>query len=288
MADNHSIFVISDLHIGDGGVRDNFPLNNRETELSLFLDYVAGQQGELIILGDLFEFWQMNLSRIVMTHMPLLDRLAAMNAAYVLGNHDADLDAFIGTGFLSHPLFQRMCGPFAKEIGGKQFKFMHGHEVDPGNSDDWPEKGRIFCIVAGLFEDKNKSPVYPNGDYVEDDLERIGEGLLGPWTALASRISRFFHMGGLGMAAEHLTPAQNADRARELLARYRQDKDANGYDVLIAGHTHQPGRIGNWYFNSGTWARKTNSFVEIASTGYSAVFDWIEGRPVPNNTVLEM
>ena len=29
MADNHPIFVISDLHMGDGGPRDNFPLNNR-------------------------------------------------------------------------------------------------------------------------------------------------------------------------------------------------------------------------------------------------------------------
>jgi hypothetical protein len=26
MADNHPIFVISDLHMGDGGARDNFPL----------------------------------------------------------------------------------------------------------------------------------------------------------------------------------------------------------------------------------------------------------------------
>jgi len=288
MADDHPIFVISDLHIGDGGVRDNFPLNNREEELAAFLDYVAGRRGELIILGDLFEFWQMNLSRVVMKRMPLLDRLAAMNATYVLGNHDADLDGFIGTGFLSHPLFQRMCGPFLREIGGKRFKFMHGHEVDPVNNGDEPGKGRIFCIVAGQVEDRNKSPVYPNGDYVEDDLEKIGEDLLGPWTAFASWISRLLHCGGLGMAKEHLTPAQNPDRAKEVLSMYQQDRKDNGYDVLIAGHTHQPGRIGNWYFNSGTWARKANSFVEIASSGYSAVFDWIDGRPVPNNTVLEM
>ena len=73
-----------------------------------------------------------------------------------------------------------------------------------------------------------------------------------------------------------------------MLDLYRQDKETNGYDVLIAGHTHQPGRIGNWYFNSGTWARKTNSFVEIDPNGYAAVFDWVDGRPVPNNTVLEM
>jgi UDP-2,3-diacylglucosamine pyrophosphatase LpxH len=288
MADNHTIFVISDLHMGDGGARDNFPLGDREKQLSVFLDYVASRQGELIILGDLFEFWQMNLSKTVMTHRPLLDRLAKMNATYVVGNHDADLDGFVGTGFLAHPLFQRMCRPFERQIGGKRFKFMHGHEVDPINKGDEPGKGRICCIVAGMFEDGNKSPVYPNGTYVEDDLEKIGDSLLGPWTAFVSRISRFFRLGGLGLAAEHLTPAQNADRARGMLDLYRRDKETNGYDVLVAGHTHQPGRVGNWYFNSGTWARNANSFVEIASCGYAAVFDWIDGRPVPNNAVLKL
>jgi UDP-2,3-diacylglucosamine pyrophosphatase LpxH len=287
MTDNRSIFVISDLHMGDGGVRDNFPLDGREQQLDLFLDFVADRGGELVVLGDLFEFWQMNLSHIVMKRMPLLDRLAAMDATYVLGNHDCDLDGFIGTGLLAHPLFERMSGPFNREIGGKRFRFMHGHEVDPGNKDDWPEKGRIYCILAGLFEDRNQSPVYPSGDYVEDDLERIGEGLLGPWAALASRIGRFFRLGGLGMDGAQLTPSQNGNRAKQLLDAYRAEKETNGYDVLIAGHTHQPGRIGNWYFNSGTWARKANSFIEITSTGFSSVFDWIEGRALPNNTVLE-
>jgi UDP-2,3-diacylglucosamine pyrophosphatase LpxH len=287
MADNHPIFVISDLHMGDGGARDNFPLDNREKELGSFLDYVASQQGELIVLGDLFEFWQMNWSKTVIKRLPLLDRLAAMNATYVVGNHDADLDAFIGTGFLTHPLFRRMCGPFERQIGGERFKFMHGHEVDPINKGDEPGKGKVFCIVAGLFEDENKSPVYRNGDYVEDDLERIGEGLLGPWTALASKISRLFG-GSLGMAKEHLTPAQSPDRAKELLAMYHEDMEDSGYDVLIAGHTHQPGRIGDWYFNSGTWARHANSFVQISPTGAAAVWNWMEGRPVPNETVLEM
>ena len=37
------IYAISDLHMGDGGARDNFPLDDRERQLNLFLDYVAGQ-----------------------------------------------------------------------------------------------------------------------------------------------------------------------------------------------------------------------------------------------------
>ena len=161
MDSNRPIFVMSDLHMGDGGARDNFAVGDRERERSLFLDYVAQEQGNLIVLGDLFEFWQMNLSKIVMFRKPLLDRLATMNATYVLGNHDADLDGFVGTGFLPHPLFQRMCGPFERQIGGKRFKFMHGHEVDPVNTGDEPKWDRVFCIIAGMAEDKNGSPRIP-------------------------------------------------------------------------------------------------------------------------------
>ena len=184
MADDRPIFVISDLHMGDGGPRDNFAWGDREKQLGLFLDYVAQQQGELIVLGDLFEFWQMNLSKIITLHKPLMDRLAAMDATYVIGNHDADFDHFIGTGFLSHPLFEKMSRPFEREIGGKRFKFMHGHEVDPFNSGDTPGKGRVFCILAGMREDENKSPVLPNGEFVEDHLEEIGDVL----EAIASHV----------------------------------------------------------------------------------------------------
>ncbi len=296
MPDSRPIFVISDLHMGDAGPRDSFACGDREKQLDLFLDYVSRERGELILLGDLFEFWQMNLSKIVVLHKPTLDRLAAMDVTYVLGNHDADLDHFIGTEFLAHPLFQRMCGPFERQIGGKRLKFMHGHEVDPVNSGDTPGTGRICCILAGMREDKNGSPLLPDGEFVDDHLEEIGDvledilcqvkgaetRLAGWWNLLRRRSHRS------GEIASYLTPAQNPDLAKEMLALYYQDMEDAGYDVLIAGHTHQPGRIGDWYFNSGTWARKTNTFIQIGPAGDVAVLDWAEGRPVPNDTVLKM
>ena len=146
-------------------------------------------------------------------------------------------------------------GPSRGKSAGERFKFMHGHEVDPVNAGGEPGKGRIFCILAGLAEDRNRSPTFRNGDFVEDDLETVGEGLLGPCTAFVSWISRLLRCGGLGMGAEHLTPAQNPNRAKEMLAMYQEDMEDSGYDVLVAGHTHQPGRIGDWYFNSGTSAK---------------------------------
>ena len=179
MADNHPIFVISDLHMGDGGARDNFPLDNREKELGLFLDYVASRRGELIVLGDLFEFWQMNLSKIVMKHMPLLDRLAAMNATYVVGNHDADLDDFIGTGFLSIPCSSECAAHSRGRSAASGSSSCTGTKSIRSTRATSRERAESFASWRGMFEDGNKSPVYPNGDYVEDDLERDRRRSLG-------------------------------------------------------------------------------------------------------------
>jgi UDP-2,3-diacylglucosamine pyrophosphatase LpxH len=48
------IFVISDLHLGDGGARDNFEMGKKTPQLRAFLDHVGSEGGELFVLGDLF------------------------------------------------------------------------------------------------------------------------------------------------------------------------------------------------------------------------------------------
>ena len=80
MPAERDIMIVSDLHIGDGGPRDNFAADNKVEKFSCFLDYVAGQQAELMILGDLFEFWQANIGRVLTRHLSLIERLAAMQA----------------------------------------------------------------------------------------------------------------------------------------------------------------------------------------------------------------
>ncbi|MCK9458194.1 MAG: UDP-2,3-diacylglucosamine diphosphatase [Proteobacteria bacterium] len=278
-------FVISDLHIGDGGPRDNFAIGGREQQLNSFLDYVERQYGKLIILGDLFEFWQMNPSKIIMQHLPLLDRLARMDAIYVVGNHDDDLQHFIGTEFLTHPFFNKMCGSFEQNFGEKCFKFMHGHEVDASNSSDTPYRGRIVSILAGMAKDRNKSPLFKSGDFVEDNLEKIIDGFLGRWFRIVNEIKAILRLGGFGFST---TPAQNPNRIKRIHCLYRQDWASHNYDVLVTGHTHRPGFIGGWYINSGTWARKTNTFVQISPTGDAVLFDWVKENPVPNNVALEL
>ncbi|MHC5213875.1 MAG: metallophosphoesterase, partial [Planctomycetota bacterium] len=138
MTAEKDIFVVSDLHIGDGGPRDNFSVDSKAQKFDCFLDYVEDCGADLFVLGDLFEFWQANISRVLVHRLPLIDRLARMKAVYVVGNHDADFEHLIGREILAHPFFDRMSGPFERVIANKRFKFMHGHELDPFNRDGTP------------------------------------------------------------------------------------------------------------------------------------------------------
>ncbi len=256
------IFEISDLHMGDGGPRDNFAYGNREKELDSFLDHVEDHHGRLIICGDLFELWQSNISKVLTKRMPLLDRLARMEATYILGNHDIDLRYFVHSkGWLTHPFFDRMCIACYARVCGQTFRFIHGHEADPYCSNEAPGLGRITAILSGLAEDKNGSPMLDKYRTVEDRVVGPMEKAVSLWNRLCGKPDRF----------------------TEINRRLYDMRDTN---VIISGHTHFAGRIGTWHYNSGTWAERVNSFVRVNNDATVQVYDWIDGDPVPNNKEL--
>ena len=285
------IFVISDLHIGDGGPRDNFGHagSDRPRQITAFLDYVERENSELIILGDLFDFWQANFSRVLTSGFgtELIGKLGQLKVTYVIGNHDIDLVGFIDQKLLSPALFQTLSGPFSRRIGGKTFHFMHGHEIDPYNRDEVPGKGRLLTIFAGMAESLVGSPNLADGRSVETVLEQRSEGVLNQLKAWGRRVLAKILLL-FGVQSNELSPAQNPDRAAEMLLNYKAHKEENEYDVLVVGHTHQPGHMDGWYFNTGSWATTDNNFVRITPAGGVQVFDWNNGNPRPNDTVLSL
>ncbi len=264
MIKKNPIFAISDLHIGDKGFRDNFQYSGERRFLG-FLDYVEDFGGEIIIVGDFFELWQANMSRVLTSRIWLLDRLAELNAVYVLGNHDADLKYFIKEeGWLSHPFFNRMCNFYYTHMGDKFFEFTHGHQVDLYCSGDSPGIGRISAIYTGLKEDRNKGPMLDN-KYRTVEGRILGR--LGKLSRLKNWITR--------------KPNFNVQMNREL-----RDTKPDAIDTIVCGHTHKPGRIGSWLYNCGTWAENECSFVRITDDGEARVFDWINNKAILNTTEL--
>ena len=254
-------YIISDLHAGDRGPRDSFAYGNREKEFSDFLDYVTKQNGKLIIVGDLLDCWQFNVSKVITVRLPLLDRLSSMGAVYILGNHDADLNYFAGTNLLNHSLIRNAKRGLTLVVNGKRIRLIHGHEADPYCISDIPGVGRITAILSGIAEDKHGSPM-------ASKYKTIAQKVVGP---MDRAVSHFNWLRG--------KPSREKQMNRALKSL------ACTYDVLISGHTHKAGHIGNWYYNSGTWAEFRNSFLVINQNGTVGVFDWAAG-PSPNQTVL--
>ncbi len=262
-----STFQISDLHMGDGGPRDNFAYGNRQTELYSFLDMVEDCQGRLVIGGDLFELWQSNMSKVLTRRARLLDRLTKMNAVYVLGNHDWDLRYFVGSNWIKHPFFERMCIGLHARIWDKNFYFVHGHQADSYCNNESPGIGRITAILSGLAEDKNGGPMLNKYRTVEDRVVGPMEKAVSVWNWFTGKPDRFTQIN------------------RGLQHYYRTNQPI---DVLICGHTHFAGRIGEWHYNSGTWAEHTNSFVVVNPDAKVQVYDWIDGKAVENNKELSI
>ena len=281
MDDGRTIFIVSDLHMGDGGPRDNFAVDNKAAEFSCFLDFVEAEQGELFILGDLFDFWQANIGKVLTKRLDFLDRFARMRVTYMVGDHDADFEDLIGTGLLAHPFFEKMTGPFERVIGPKRFKFMHGHEVDPFNRDGTPRWGRILAILGGLIEDRKGSPLLSAGGFTEKTLLRMGRSFMWLWNDSVNWLEKSNRKEKRHSVMESLTPAQDPTREKGILALYQQDRKRNGYDVLVAGHTHHAGVFKDWYYNSGCWIGLRNNFLRIETNGRTELWEWKRDQPMP-------
>ncbi|MHC5121292.1 MAG: metallophosphoesterase [Planctomycetota bacterium] len=274
MTAEKDIFVVSDLHIGDGGPRDNFSVDSKAQKFDCFLDYVEGCGADLFVLGDLFEFWQANISRVLVHRLPLIDRLARMKAVYVVGNHDADFEHLIGREILAHPFFDRMSGPFERVIANKRFKFMHGHELDPFNRDGTPRWGRILAILGGILEDRKGSPLLSAGGFTEKTLLKVSRVFMWIWNNSVNLFEKSERHEKRHTLAESLTPAQDPTKIKGILSLYHSNKLKEGYD-----HTHRAGLFQDWYCNSGCWVGLRTTFLRIQPDGHIHVCEWKNNKP---------
>ena len=114
-----TLYVVSDLHMGDGTAKDNFAEHRQRFEA--FLDEVVEQDddGRLILAGDVFEFWQSPHGDIVRTYLDLLKRLVQRRAVFIVGNHDIDLLGFVGLPVES-ALIDHLVADLVVDRGGKE------------------------------------------------------------------------------------------------------------------------------------------------------------------------
>lgn len=183
--------VVSDIHIGTGEPTVWYQPSVHEPSLATILDWVvehADDVRELILLGDVFDFWTYapdvrppTLAAIVEANPTILGRHGRLAAAvealdgavtYLLGNHDASVTADDMEGLRATVGPVRMGPPVHVVTGrsGRRTVFAHGHTWTMFNAPDptspWDELPVGYFVTRVVAEQMAK--LLPPGQTVAD------------------------------------------------------------------------------------------------------------------------
>lgn len=278
-----TLYVISDLHIGDGSAKDNLIKGNKAELLKRFLDEVDTHNGRLVILGDFIELMRYRLEDVLGRWRKLFDRIADMDLVYVPGNHDPLFSSRYDRCRTMHPIFKRLHRPFVKTIGDRQFKFMHGHEVDPMVAEGLFRLAPVLRRLTGALEFRSDTCLMTS-DEVTDWLLEAGEQILRIWQTLTRQVNQASEL--MGLSNEKMTAIKRPLRTQNMLARFYQQQQDGLYDVTVTGHTHKAGCFGQWYYNSGCWTRELMNYLVITPDGRIEVRNWTPQGADINSTVI--
>jgi UDP-2,3-diacylglucosamine hydrolase len=218
--------IASDAHLGATSPR-------AEHAFLDFLDAVPDLTDDLVLAGDVFDFWFEYHSVIPSRNFPALRRLAALRDAgvrvrWVGGNHDA-----WGGAFLADTLgIELIDGPLITEIGGRRTYLAHGDGLAGG---DWG-----YRLLKAVTRSRAARQAFR---WIHPDL--------GHWLARgASRTPE-------GPSPLRPHEERRADRLAEH-AHHLLERDAS-LDLVVFGHTHRPQltevETGRYYLNAGDWIR---------------------------------
>jgi UDP-2,3-diacylglucosamine hydrolase len=224
-----SIYFISDLHLG---APDHSSSLVRERKVVAFLESIQNDASEIVLLGDVFDFWYELRQSVPKGHVRLLGKLAELcdkgiPVHFFPGNHDLWTFGYLRDEIGLNVHFE----PQQWQRHGVSLYLAHGDGLGPG---DYGYKflKKIFLnpLLQWFF-----SRLHPNFSF----------GLAQFFSRRSRKANLKKDTGWLG-------------NEKEWLWRYcAEDLAGKGYDYMIFGHRHIP-RIepipdGGSYVNLGDW-----------------------------------
>ncbi len=177
--------IISDTHMGDGGDADDFAGN--EQALLNALSYYYEQDFELILLGDIEEFWQFDLIRIVGCYdksvYSAYKQFGKDRVHRVFGNHDFEWGGLpdpTRTGARRQAVADEAIR--LGDNGGKvQILLVHGHQGSV-DSDKYAWFSRFFVrIFRGIEPLARLTGLYRTGAAPKSPIAKDFERTLYSW-----------------------------------------------------------------------------------------------------------
>ncbi len=215
-------FFFSDAHLG-ASYRDDESL--RQKRVIEFLDHAKQHGAGLFIVGDLFDFWVEYRHAIAKRNFAALAKLYELRRAglpidYIAGNHDLWMGDFLRreVGVVMHEAH------VIRDLCGYRTYLIHGDGVAKNDGG--------YRLLKRIL----KNPfIMKSYRWLHPDL-----GI--PLTKLASHTSR--------------SVKNNPNTWERDYRSYAESKFAEGHDVVIMGHTHQPlveASGEKFFINLGDW-----------------------------------
>lgn len=236
-----STIVISDAHLGAAP-------SEYEAALLQFLAGVPDLSSDLLINGDLFDFWFEYGTVVLSRHFQVLRVLADLVDAgtrirLVGGNHDS-----WGGRFLSDEVgIELLDGPVRTRVGGRRALVAHGDGLGGG---DWGYRA-LKSVIRSRPARSAFRQVHPD------------------WAArLIRMVSRTESRHG---RPDDPSSGRRSDQLRTLATEILGSEPE--IDLVVFGHCHQPELLevapGRHYLNSGdwlhhcTWAEVTEDTIQL-------------------------
>ncbi|MFM2162576.1 MAG: hypothetical protein RLZZ383_2088 [Pseudomonadota bacterium] len=273
------VWVISDLHLGDGTGNDAF--FGKDAHLLAFLDHVERTDGTLIVNGDALDFHQaFGFARILKAHGDILTTLSRLGRAgrllYVVGNHDHDVTVFADI------LAFRVC---QEVVINDRILVRHGHEYDPyilGQIEEGQWHTLLHHLVERWLGTWIRIPLSEFYTWPNRVLFWLGHKV-GAMADVAGRLGRWLGEEGWGEEVRSRLDLWAWSNLGDSMGIFRpafQDALHGPWDAVVCGHSHVPGvvrRDGRCYANSGSWTFAATQYLRIDGDGIRA-FDFASGR----------
>lgn len=243
---------LSDLHLGAGPNQES-----RMRDLASLFASLPGSIDDLVLAGDIFEFWWEWKEAVPRRHLAFLDMLRVVAAQgvrlrLVAGNHDFAVGGFLAGHLpaLVHP------DGYLLQCGQARWLVVHGDGMAPSDRLDRGVRRVLRSRIAQML-----------------------------WNLLPPDFA-FGVAGGVGKASRQIQPgpAPNVEEyslvARDWMRRWN-------LQGVVHGHTHRPllerGEAGT-YINNGDWVLQ-RSLVWLRPDGSSHLVDCRkDGHPWLSNT----
>ena len=221
-----AVYLTSDIHLG-------VISPERAQAFFRWLEHVGDRASELIINGDLFDFWFEYRSVIPRGHTRILGALSSLvdggvPVTMLGGNHD-----WWGGSFLREEVgvsFHRK--PLLREIAGRKALIAHGDGLGRGDLG--------YRMLRGVLRGRATRWTFR---WLHPDLGAL----------LAKRVSKTGRRAG-GPTEEERIRAVSLEKWA--VRRMAEDETL---DMVILGHTHLPAvrevEPGRFYLNAGDWVR---------------------------------